>query len=176
MLEEKKRGARVTQSSTHPSVWDRIESWLEAEGISYEPVADFNAHHHIAANMKNVQIHLSEPKVRRGVLAIQGVVSLDDQQIWKARQIKKEDLRTIFLLLFERLDRSEYLFMMQEDFFSKNWLRIQRTLYIEELTRTELLKEMKDLNLKFVNVSYTLNDALNNAPKNGPPQDETIYT
>lgn len=174
MLEERKEG-KATPPSEHSSTREKIESWLEAEGISFEQVADFNSHFHIAGNMKNVQVHLSESKVRRGVLAVQGVISLDDQQTWKAKQIKSEDLRAIFLSLFEKLDCSEYHFMLQEDFFSKSWLRIQRTLYIEDLTRTDLLKEMKDLNVKFVNVSYLLNGALDNAPKKGP-EEETIYS
>jgi len=156
-------------------VWERIESWLEDEGISFERVKDFNSLCHIAANLKNMQVHLSEPKVRRGVLAVQAVVALDDQQTWKAKKVSAEDLHTIFLSLFEKLDRQEYLFMLQEDFFSKSWLRIQRTLYVNELTRTGLLEEMKDLNLKFVNVNYELNEALDNAPKSGQ-KEETIYT
>jgi hypothetical protein len=178
MIEERGKGpgddsAKLT--SAHATAWAEIESWIEAEGITFEPVADFNSHCHIAANMKNVQVHLSESKVRRGVLAVQGVVALDDQQLWKAKRIKNEDLRAIFLSLFEKLDRSEYHFMLQEDFSSKTWLRIQRTLYIEELTRTRLLDEMKELNLKFVNVSYDLNEALDNAPKTSSSE-ETIYT
>jgi hypothetical protein len=173
MLEERKE--KAAQSSSRASVWEEIEAWLEDEGIPFETVKDFNSHYHIAAMMKNVQVHLSESKVRRGVLAVQGVVALDEQQVWKARQIKKEDLRAIFLVLFKLLDCSEYHFMLQEDFFSKSWLRIQRTLYMEELKRTQLLQEMKELNLKFVQVNYGLNEALDNAPKSGPSE-ETIYT
>jgi hypothetical protein len=168
MLEERKK--RVMSPT-----WEKIESWLEDEGISFQPEPDFNSHYHIAANLKNVQVHLSEPKVRRGVLAVQASVALDDQQAWKARKIKKEDLKTIFLSLFERLDREEYLFMLQEDFFQKSWLRIQRTLYLEDLTRTALLREMKDLNMRFLNVNYDLNSALDNAPKS-TSEEETIYS
>lgn len=165
-----------SSSSSSSAIWEKVESWLEDEGISFSKVQDFNSHYHIQTNMKNVQIHLSEPKVRRGVLAVQAVIALDEQQAWKAKQIKKEDLRTIFLALFEKLDRTEYLFMLQEDFFSKSWLRVQRTIYIEDLARTSLLKEMKDLNLKFVNVSYDLNSALDNAPRVASPEEETIYS
>ena len=93
-------------------------------------------------NMKNLQVHLSEPKVRSGVLAVQASVALDDQQVWKAKQIKNEDLRTIFLALFERLDRAEYLFMLQEDFSFQNWLRIQNPLR-RGPTRTVLIHEMR---------------------------------
>jgi len=173
MLEERK--GKAAQSSSHTSVWEEIEAWLEDEGITFESMKDFNSHHHIAANMKNLQVHLSESKVRRGVLAVQGVVALDEQQAWKAKRIKKEDLRAIFLSLFKLLDCSEYHFMLQEDFSSKSWLRIQRTLYMEELKRTQLLREMKELNLKFVQMSYELNEALDNAPKSSPTE-ETIYT
>ena len=168
--------AATTPPSTFSPIWEKVESWLEDEGISFSKVPDFNSHYHIQANLKNVQVHLSEPKVRRGVLAVQAVVALDEQQAWKAKQIKKEDLKTIFLALFEKLDRSEYLFMLQEDFFSKSWLRIQRALYIEDLTRTSLLKEMKDLNLKFVSVSYDLNSALDNAPRVASAEEERIYS
>lgn len=173
MLEEKK--GRMTRSSENASLWEKIESWLDAEGITFRPVPDFNSRHHIEANLKNVQIHLSEPKVRQGVLAVQAVVSLDEQQVWKAKQIKKEDLHAIFLALFEKLDRSEYLFMLQEDFFSKTWLRVQRTLYFEDLSRTDLLWEMRDLNVRFVNINYDLNSALDNAPHKSS-EEETIYS
>ena len=172
MLEENKE----TETAIPPTrTNERIERWLEAEGISFEAVKDFNSHFHISANLKNIQVQISQPKVRRGVLAVQAVVSLDDQQVWKAQKISKEDLHTIFLSLFEKLDRSEYLFMLQEDFFSKSWLRIQRTLYIEDLSRSILLNEMKGLNLKFVDVNYDLNEALDNAPKSDK-KEETIYT
>jgi len=179
MLEERKgeeeKRALPPSSSLNKSMWERIESWLEAEGITFQPVPDFNSRYHIMANMKNLEVHLSEPKVRSGVLAVQASAALDDQQAWKAKQIKNEDLRAIFLALFEKLDRAEYLFMLQEDFFLKNWLRIQRTLYIEELTRTMLIREMRNLNLRFVNVNYDLNSALDNAPRRSS-EEETIYS
>jgi hypothetical protein len=155
------------------STKQKIEAWLEAEGITFEPVSDFNAHFHLVASLKNIQVHLSEPKVRKGVLAVQAVVSLDEQQLWKANQISPEDKRSIFFSLFSKLDRSEYLFMLQEDFTSKSWLRIQRTLYIDDISRTSVLHEMKDLNVKFVDVNYVLNEALDIAPKSVP--EETIY-
>jgi len=169
--EEKKKGP----TSENAESWEKIDSWLDAEGISFREVPDFNSYRHIEVGMKNVQVHLSEPKVRRGVLAVQAVVSLDDQQVWKAKQIKKEDLHAIFLVLFEKLDRLEYLFMLQEDFFSKSWLRIQRTLYFEDLKRTDLLGQIKDLNMSFVNINYDLNSELDNAPRTSP-EDETIYS
>jgi len=163
----------MSEKESRISTRQKIEGWLEAEGITFEPVSDFNAHFHLVANLKNVQVHLSEPKVRKGVLAVQTVVSLDDQQLWKANQISPEDKRSIFLSLHSKLDRSEYLFMLQDDFTSKSWLRIQRTLYIEDISRTRVLQEMKELNTKFVDVSYDLNLALDVAPKAVP--EETIY-
>ena len=164
----------LEKEQSHISTKQKIEAWLEAEGITFEPVSDFNAHFHLVANLKNVQVHLSEPKVRKGVLAVQAVASLDEQQLWKANQISPEDKRSIFLSLFSKLDRSEYLFMLQEDFTSKSWLRIQRALYIEDLTRTSLLSEMKCLNTKFVNMNYELNIALNGATLT--VGDKTIYS
>ena len=178
MLEEeeknKETGRKGATTIGRAAEWEKIELWLEAEGISFEPVSDFNAFYHVVASMKNVQVHLSESKVRRGVLAVQAVVALDEQQLWKAQKIGKEDLHQIFAVLFEELDRTEYHFMLQEDFLSKSWLRIQRTLYLEELTRTKLLAEMKELDLKFVSVNYDLNEALDEAPKSGQ-NEETIY-
>ena len=161
------------EEQSHTSTKQKIEAWLEAEGITFEQVSDFNAHFHLVANLKNVQVHLSEPKVRKGVLAVQAVASLDEQQLWKANQISPEDRRSIFLSLFSKLDRSEYLFMLQEDFTSKSWLRIQRTLYLEDISRTSVLREMKELNVKFVGVNYDLNEALDIAPRSVP--EETIY-
>jgi hypothetical protein len=163
----------MLEEESNTSTKQKIEAWLEAEGLTSEPVSDINAHFHIAVNLKNVQVHLSEPRVRKGVLAIQAVASLDEQQLWKANQISPEDKRSIFISLFSKLDRSEYLFMLQEDFTSKSWLRIQRTLYIEDITRTCVLQEMKDLNLKFVDVNHDLNEALDIAPR--AVQEKTIY-
>ncbi len=163
----------LEEEQSHKSTKQKIEAWLEAEGISFEPVSDFNAYFHIAANLKNMQVHLSGPKVRKGVLAVQAVASLDEQQLWKANQISPEDKRSIFISPFSKLDRSEYHFMLQEDFTSKSWLRIQRTLYIEDISRTSVLREMKELDVKFVAVNYDLNEALDIAPKAVP--EETIY-
>ena len=162
MLEENRTSTR-----------EKLEIWLEAEGITFEQVSDYNSHFHLVANLKNVQVHLSEPKVRKGVLAVQAVVALDEQQLWKANQISPEDLRAIFLVLFSKLDRTEYHFMLQEDFTSKSWLRIQRTLYIEDISRTSVLREMKELNVKFVDINYDLTEALDSAPRSVP--EETIY-
>ena len=91
---------------------------------------------------------------------MQGVLSLTADQLEVITKMTDEDRKTLFLSLFSILDRSEYLFMIQEDISSKNWLRIQRTLYVEDLNRTRLLGEMKDLNTKFVNMNYALNQSL----------------
>ncbi|MDA4111774.1 MAG: DUF2299 family protein [Thaumarchaeota archaeon] len=165
---------QTREEDQHTILKRRIEDWLEAEGISFESVPDFNSHFHVKANLKNIEVHVTEPKVRRGVLAVQAVVSLDETQLSKVVKVKPEDKRSIFLSLFSRLDRSEYLFVLQEDFTSKNWLRIQRALYIEDLTRTSLLSEMKGLNTKFVNMNYELNLALDSTPV--ATGDETIYS
>ncbi len=155
------RRQKVNDDETgHSKLKAKIEEWLEAEGISYTNVADFNSHFHIQVNLKNVCIHIQESKVRRGVLVVQGVLSPSELQLDKLEQVKPEDKRSLFLSLFAILDKSEYLFMLQEDFSSKSWLRIHRTLYVEDLTRSSLLNEMKDLNTKFVNMNYALNEAL----------------
>lgn len=165
------------QNNEHSSLKTKIEDWLEAEGITFSESPDFNSFFHIVANLKNVQVHVSEPKVRRGVLAVQAVVALNEDQLAKVEKLKPEEKRPLFLSLFAKLDRSEYLFMLQEDFNSKSWLRIQRTLYIEDLTRSSLLFEMKDLNMKFVNLNYELNDALESFARSGASEEQTaIYT
>jgi hypothetical protein len=158
----------------HLELKARIEDWLESEGIAFKDVPDLNSYFHIETNLKNAPIHLHESKVRRGVLVVQGVLSLTDSQLETVLKMTDEDRKTLFLSLFAILDKSEYLFMIQEDFASKSWLRIQRTLYIEDLTRTRLLEEMKDLNTKFVNMNYDLNEALGRIV---PVSDESsIYT
>ena len=158
----------------HSLLKQKIEGWLDDEGISFESTPDFNSHFHLKTNLKNVEVHLSEPKVRRGVLAIQTVVSLDEIQLARVQDLKPENKRSVFQNLFSKLDRSEYLFMLQEDFTSKNWMRIQRTLYIEDLTRTGLLAEMKNLNAKFLNMNYELDSALDGALI--VRDDKTIYS
>ena len=160
----------------HASLKEKIEDWLEAEGITFSNVRDFNSHFHISANLKNVEIHMSESKVRRGVLAVHGVVALSDSQLATLEKVKPEDKRPLFLSIFRKLDRSEYHFMLQEDFTSKSWLRIQRTLYVEDLTRTLLLGAMKDLNTKFVDVNYEVDDALENLVAPGSEEKSAIYT
>ncbi len=145
---------------THGKLRTKIEKWLEAEGIRFEPVKDLNSFFHIRADLKNTQIHVHESKVRRGCLVVQGTLALDPDQLARIEKVKSEDKKSLFLSLFSLLDKSEYLFLIQEDFTSKSWLRIQRTLYIDDLTRTRLLNEMKDLNTKFVNINYAVNEAL----------------
>ena len=150
----------AADSSDHLSVKAKIEGWLDAEGISFEQVNDLNSFFHIQANLKNVRIHISESKVRIGVLAVQGILDLSEDQLYKLGRITPEDSELLFGSLFSLLDRSEYLFLLQKDFRAQNWMKIQRTLYIEELTRTNLFREMKDLNMKFVNINYLVNESL----------------
>lgn len=154
----------MSESSGHLSAKARIEEWLEAEGISFEEVTDLNSYFHIQANLRNVSIHISESKVRRGVLAVQGILDLAEDQLSKIAKISNEESDLLFRLLFASLDKTEYLFLLQKDFGAKNWLKIQRTLYVDELTRTDLLKEMKDLNTKLVNINYMVNESLEKLP------------
>ncbi len=147
-------------SNNHLSVKAKIEGWLDAEGISFEQVKDLNSFFHIQANLKNVRIHISESRVRIGVLAVQGILDLNEDQLYKIGRITPEDSELLFGSLFSSLDKSEYLFLLQKDFRAQNWLKIERVLYIEELTRTNLLREMKDLNVKFVNINYMVNESL----------------
>ncbi len=148
------------QIEDHAAIRTTIENWLDAEGITFKNVPDLNSHFHILAGLKNISIHIHESKVRRGCLIVQGVWALGPDQLERVEKIKDEDKRSLFLSLFAILDKSEYHFMLQEDFNSQSWLKIQRTLYIEDITRTRLLEEMKDLNSRFVNMNYTLNEAL----------------
>jgi hypothetical protein len=143
-----------------------------AEGISFQDVKDINSFFHIQADLKNVSIHISESKVRRGVLAVQGILDLAEDQKYKIGKIGQEENDLLYRVLFATLDKSEYLFLLQKDFKAQNWLKIQRTLYVEELTRTDLLREMKDLNMKFVNVNYTVNESLGRL---APIADSELY-
>jgi hypothetical protein len=164
----------TTTEQKHLELRAKIEEWLEAEGIAFKGIPDLNSYFHLETNLKNAPIHLHESKVRRGVLVVQGVLSLTDSQLEIVLKMTDEDRKTLFLSIFAILDKSEYLFMIQEDFSSTSWLRIQRTLYVEDLTRTRLLNEMKDLNTKFVNMNYELNEALGRIV---PVSDESsIYT
>lgn len=144
----------------HSLLKTRIEEWLEDEGISFSDVPDMNSYFHVRANLKNVPIDISESKVRKGVLAVQGALDLSADQLDKYQLASKEDKKSLFRALFEMLDRSEYLFLLQEDFEVQSWLKIQRAAYIEDLNRTKLLGEMKDLNMRFVNVNYIVNESL----------------
>jgi hypothetical protein len=148
----------MTEPNDHLSIKAKIEDWLEAEGVSFDQVNDLNSFFHIKANLKNISIHISESKVRRGVLAVQGFLDLSQDQLYKVGKISPEDTESLFQSLFSTLDKSEYLFLLQKDFGAQNWLNIQRTLYMEDLTRTSLFAEMRDLNMKFVNVNYLVNE------------------
>jgi hypothetical protein len=159
-------------SSDHLSVKAKIEEWLEAEGISFEEVKDLNSFFHVKANLKNIPIHISESKVRRGVLAVQGILELSEDQLYKIGKITPEDSELLFRSLFVSLDKSEYLFLLQKDFRAQNWLKIQRTLYIEDLTRTDLFREMKDLNVRFVDINYILSESLERFT---PVSDADVY-
>src|SRR5437879_418234 len=110
----------------HAALRAKIEKWLEAEGILFKQVGDLNSFFHILANLKNMQIHIHESKVRRGCLIVQGVLALSPDQLSRVEKISPEDKRGLFLSLFYLLDKSEYHFMIQEDFASQAWLKIQR--------------------------------------------------
>lgn len=162
-------------ADNHLSLKAKIESWLDAEGIAFDQLPDINSFFHIQANLKNSPIHINESKVRKGVLAIHGVLEPNNDQLFKVGKISEAERKTLFRTIFAILDRSEYLFMLQEDFSSKGWLRIQRTLYVEDLTRTTLLTEMKDLNTKFVNINYALDESLNGIGKISGEENQ-VYT
>ncbi len=150
----------MPESDEHLDLKGKIEAWLDDEGIYFSNVPDLNSHFHIQANLKNVAIHVSESRVRRGVLAVQGTLELIADQLEKYEAMSAADKKTLFRSLFALLDKSEYIFLLQQNFALENWLKIQRTLYVEDLTRTNLLREMKDLNMKFVEINYLLNEAL----------------
>jgi hypothetical protein len=163
----------TAESNEHQMLKEKIEGWLEAEGISYGDVPDLNSFFHMTANLKNIPIHISESKVRRGVIAVQGILELAPDQIEKYQVVSEEDRKSLFRSLFAMLDKTEYLFLLQENFAMKNWLKIQRTLYIEDLTRTMLLNEIKDLNTRFVNINYLINETL--AEFKPVSEDSTMY-
>ncbi|SRR5579863_8394124 len=148
----------------------KIESWLDDEGISFDKIPDINAKFHLKAHMKNLVVHLRESKVRLGCLVVEGIMALEEDQVALMRKIKNEDQHSLFVKFFRELDRSEYLFQLSKDFANPLWLKIQRILYVENLTRSALLNEMKDLNTRFVNINYEINEALDNLSE--PPQSE----
>ena len=138
----------------------KIEGWLDQEGIPFELVPDMNSIFHIRAQMKNLQVHVNESRVRLGCLSVQGIMALDLDQRELVKKGSDEEKHALFLSMFRELEKEEYMFQISEDFLDPNWLRIQRTLYAEDLTRTALLEEMKELNTKFVRLNYELNEAL----------------
>jgi hypothetical protein len=147
-------------SDSHALLRRKIERWFDCEGIVFKSLPDLNSYFHLVAELKNASIHVHESKVRKGCLVVQGTLALGQDQLSRIGKVVQEEKRSLFLSLFSMLDKTEYHFMLQEDFTSQFWLKIQRTLYVEELTRTALLREMKDLNTRFVNINYTLNEAL----------------
>ena len=91
----------TAESSDHLSVKTKIEEWLDAEGISFEQVKDLNSFFHIKANLKNVGIHISESKVRMGVLAVQGILDLnEDQTLQSFKDYSRRQRALISILVF----------------------------------------------------------------------------
>ena len=56
----------LEEEQSHTSTKQKIEAWLEAEGITFEPVSDLNSHFHIVVNLKNVQVPLERAKGSEG--------------------------------------------------------------------------------------------------------------
>lgn len=148
----------------------KIEGWLDDEGIPFDRVPDINSKFHIKAQMKNLVVHLRESNVRLGCLVVEGIMALEEDQVQLMQKIKSEDQHSIFLEFFRELDKSEYLFQLSKDFSDSLWLKIQRILYTEDLTRSDLLNQMKELNTKFVNINYRIDGALDNLSE--PPQSQ----
>jgi hypothetical protein len=155
----------------------RIEDWLDDEGIPFDRVADINSKFHLKVQMKNLVVHLRESNVRVGCVVVEGVMALEEDQVQLMKKIKNENQHSLFVRFFRELDRTEYLFQLSKNFSDPIWLKIQRVLYSEDLTRTQLLNQMKELNTKFVNINYEINEALDNLAE--PPQSEDssrLYT
>jgi hypothetical protein len=155
----------------------RIEGWLDDEGIPFDRVADINSKFHLKVQMKNLVVHLRESNVRVGCVVVEGVMALEEDQVQLMKKIKNENQHSLFVRFFRELDRTEYLFQLSKNFSDPIWLKIQRVLYSEDLTRTQLLNQMKELNTKFVNINYEINEALDNLAE--PPQSEDssrLYT
>jgi hypothetical protein len=148
----------------------KIEVWLDDEGIPFDRIPDINSKFHVKAQMKNLIVHLRESNVRVGCIVVEGIMALEEDQVELMKKIKDEDQHSLFVKFFRELDRSEYLFQLSKDFSDPIWLKIQRILYSEDLNRTDLLNQMKELNTKFVNINYEINEALDNMAE--PPQSE----
>lgn len=153
----------------------KIEGWLEDEGIPFDSIPDINSKFHIKALMKNLQVHLRESRVRIGCIVVEGIMALDQDQVTLVKKVKEEEQHALFLKLFRKLDREEYLFQLSKDFSDPNWLKIQRILYAEDLSRSDLLNQMKNLNTKFVNIKYEINTTLDNMTEPPTPQDSSLY-
>lgn len=158
------RGSYIPLHQVEPDTKSRIEEWLDEEGVPFESVPDINSKFHVVAQMKNMQIHVRESNVRVGCIVIEGIMSLDEGQLELIRKIKEEERgrHSLFLKFFRELDQEEYLFQLSRDFLDPTWLRIQRILYAEDMSRTALLDGMKNLNTRFVRINYELNAALDN--------------
>ena len=73
----------MPEPNEHQILKTKIQEWLDAEGISFSEVPDLNSHFHMQVNLKNATIHVSESRVRRGVLAVQGTLQLVADQLEK---------------------------------------------------------------------------------------------
>jgi hypothetical protein len=151
----------------------KIEGWLDDEGIPFDRVPDINSKFHVKAQMKNLAVHLRESNVRVGCIVVEGIMALEEDQVELMKKVKEEDQHTLFLRFFRELDRSEYLFQLSKDFSDPIWLKIQRILYADDLTRSDLLNQMKELNTKFVNINYEINEELDNLSEPPLPQDSS---
>jgi hypothetical protein len=160
----------LQQSSS--ALLTKIEGWLDDEGIPFDRVPDINSKFHVKAQMKNLAIHLRESNVRVGCIVVEGIMALEEDQVELMKKIKEEDQHSLFVKFFRELDRSEYLFQLSRDFADPIWLKIQRIVYAEDLTRSNLLNQMKELNTKFVNVNYEINEVLDNLTE-PPPSEES---
>lgn len=153
----------------------RIGEWFNDEGIPFDSTPDINSRFHLKVHMKNLQVHVRESNVRVGCLVVEGIMALDEDQVALVSKVKDDEQHALFLKLFRELDRSEYLFQLSKNFEERNWLRIQRILYLEDLTRSALLNTMKDLNTRFVDINYELNEALDNMTEPPSPADSSLY-
>lgn len=154
---------------------ERIEQWFDDEGIPFQGVPDINSRFLIRAQMKNMQINVRESNVRIGCIVIEGIMSLNEDQTALLKKLKNDEAQrhALFLKFFRQLDQEEYLFQLSRNFFEPNWLRIQRILYREDLSRSSLLNGMKELNMRFVRMNYELNEVLDNLTE--PPMDGSLY-
>jgi hypothetical protein len=158
----------VAAISEHEHLREKIEGWLKDEGISFEnrAIPSQVSYFQIKANIQDFPIYVQELNQKRDCVLVHSFLMLNGAQISGIAPRTPDEKKSLRNSIFSFLKVREFSFRVNENYEDKRWIMIQRILYVEGLTRKELMNEIKDLRLRFRMVEDLIDNSLHISQEN----------